>query len=358
VAPGLAAIIIVMFCALRREPLYWLKSLWAPGIALFLAIALPWYIAVQRANPQFLRVFIFEHNLQRFGTDKYQHGQPFWYYLPVLLLALMPWTFVALLALWDATKDAVKQWRDSNRNTTSEQMGDAFPEFLVLWAFLPILFFTLSRSKLPGYILPAIPACTILTADYLMRLRRRELPKLIVILHAVVCGVLVGVALLLPYVAAQRLDPPAIAKWIAGLLAAACLAFVSLSVLRRGHGMLRLATLAPILLVIWFLERPAATVLDAAYSARPLAQQMDELDREGAPIAVFQARRDIEYGLAFYRNHSVDRYERGEVPKQMHYVVLPSKAVPAMLNTVGERAAYHVASYPAQKLEIYRIAAQ
>jgi 4-amino-4-deoxy-L-arabinose transferase-like glycosyltransferase len=237
-------------------------------------------------------------------------------------------------------------------------MGDAFPEFLVLWAILPILFFTLSRSKLPGYILPAIPACTILTADYLMRLRQRALPKLIVILHAVVCGVLVGVALLLPYIAAQRLDPPAIAKWTAGVLAAACLAFVSLSVLRRGHEMLRLATLVPILLVIWFLERPAAAVLDAAYSARPLARQMDEIDREGAPVAVFQARRDIEYGLAFYRNHSVDRYERGEVPSAMHYVVVPAKAVPAMLNTVGERAAYHVGSYPAQKLEIYRIAAQ
>ena len=59
---------------------------------LFCVVALPWYIAVQLRNPEFFRVFILEHNLARFGNDLYHHTQPFWYYLPVVLLGLVPWT--------------------------------------------------------------------------------------------------------------------------------------------------------------------------------------------------------------------------------------------------------------------------
>ncbi len=358
VAPGLAAIVIILFCALRREPWYWLKSLWWPGITLFLAIALPWYIAVQKRNPQFLRVFLFEHNLQRFGTDKYQHSQPLWYYLPVLVLSLMPWAFIALQAMWEAVREAVRQWRDSDRKTSSEQMGDAFPEFLVIWALFPILFFTIAKSKLPGYILPAVPAVTILTGDYLARLRQRALPKTILGLHALICGALVGVALLLPYVAARRSEPPGAAKWIAGVLAAAILGFIYVTVQKRGAGFLRFATLIPMLLVLGFLEGPAAATLDGAYSARPLARQLRALDPEGAPVAVLGVRRDVEYGLAFYRDHRIDRYERGEIPMEAHYVVVPTKQESSLIDQIGERAAFHVGSYPAQRLEIYRIAAR
>ncbi len=271
VAPGLAALIIVLFCVLRREPWLWLKSLWLPGILLYLAIALPWYIAVQRANPEFLKIFFLQHNLERFSSNLFQHSQPFWYYLPVLLLSLLPWALIALLALADALRDSVRQWRDSDRNTHGEQMGDAFPEFLVLWALIPILFFTISRSKLPGYILPAIPACTILTADYLARRRARALPRSIILLHALVCGALVGISLTLPYTAAEHISPPTQAKLIAALFAAATLVLLFWSVARRGAAMLRFATLIPVLLVLWFIEGPAAPVMDRAFSARPLA---------------------------------------------------------------------------------------
>ena len=60
--------------------------------------------------------------------------------------------------------------------------GDAFPEFLVLWALVPIIFFSFSESKLPGYILPSMPPLTILTGDYLNRMRRRGLKPWLLIL--------------------------------------------------------------------------------------------------------------------------------------------------------------------------------
>ena len=389
VAPALAAMIIIPFCLLRRRPWEWAKSLWLPGIALFFAIALPWYVAVQHRNPQFLHVFIFQHNLERFGTNLFQHSQPFWYYAPVMLLALMPWAFIAALAVWDALRESIRQWRVSERERAPEVIGDAFPEFLTLWVFIPVIFFTLSRSKLPGYILPAVPPCTILAADYLARLRRRSnvdveetptsislvapkpvfvrmdtgtrsVPKLIVFLHALVTGTLVGVGLLLPYVAAERQSPPALAKTIAALLAAATLLFIYFAVVRRGAALLRFATLVPILFTLWFLENPAAHVLDEAYSSRPLAAQLQQLDTAGDPVAVFHVRREVEFGLGYYRDQRIPSYDRNEIPLGEHFVVLPQSLEyeKKLIGRIGDRAAFHVGNYPAQKLEIYRIAAR
>ena len=99
VAPALAAVIILLFVAVKRDWRAIPRTLWIPGIVLYLAVMLPWYIAVQLRNPEFFRVFILEHNLARFSQDVYHHRQPFWFYLPVFLLAMMPWTIVLVLAV-------------------------------------------------------------------------------------------------------------------------------------------------------------------------------------------------------------------------------------------------------------------
>src|SRR5260370_13643637 len=91
VAVFLAGLVIVACAAVRREWRLVLRTLWLPGIALYLAVVLPWFIAVQRANPEFFRVFILEHNLARYTSDIYRHKQPFWYYVPVALIGLLPW---------------------------------------------------------------------------------------------------------------------------------------------------------------------------------------------------------------------------------------------------------------------------
>ena len=75
----------------RRDMKIAFRTLWLPGLAFYFAVTLPWYVLVQIENPQFLRVFFLQHNLERFATNLFQHRQPFWYYAPVLLLSLMPW---------------------------------------------------------------------------------------------------------------------------------------------------------------------------------------------------------------------------------------------------------------------------
>ena len=164
-------------------------------------MVLPWYIAVQKRNPTFYRLFFLEHNLERFATDRFQHHQPFFFYFIVLLLGLMPWTVMAMRALLDSIEVSIAEWKvrhNPSRYLGHTRAGDAFPEFLVLWALFPIVFFSFSGSKLPGYILPSIPPLTILTADYLNRIRREGLPKWLLWSHAALCAVMVFVLVLAP----------------------------------------------------------------------------------------------------------------------------------------------------------------
>src|SRR5271166_1313539 len=79
VAPFLAAVVIVLFALAARELRFVLKSLWLPGVVLFCAIALPWYVVVQMRNPEFFREFIVQQNLGRFSENLYHHPEPFWY---------------------------------------------------------------------------------------------------------------------------------------------------------------------------------------------------------------------------------------------------------------------------------------
>ncbi len=169
VAPFLAALIIAAFALLRREWVIIRRSFWWPGIVLYFAMVLPWFIAVQQQNPTFFREFFLEHNLERFATDRYQHLQPFWYYFVVVILAMMPWTVIAIRALVDGIQTSVAEWRlrhSRNGAPSVNRPGDAFPEFLVLWAAIPIVFFSFSKSKLPGYILPSIPPIAILDGRF------------------------------------------------------------------------------------------------------------------------------------------------------------------------------------------------
>ena len=176
----MALAIIMAFLGLRKEWSALRRTIWIPGVLLYLAMVLPWFIAVQRRNPNFLRVFFLEHNLERFATNRFEHEQSLGFYLPVVLLSLVPWTIVAVAAFASAIRGSFAEWRarrSKGHYRGFQRAGDAFPEFLVIWALLPILFFTTSASKLPGYILPSIPPLTILTADYLNRMRTRGLPS-------------------------------------------------------------------------------------------------------------------------------------------------------------------------------------
>ncbi len=171
VAPLLAAVIILLYAVAVREPRLIARTLWFPGVLLFCLLTLPWYVAVQLRNPSFFREFILEHNLGRFSTNLYHHSEPFWYYVPVAALALVPWTVFVIAAF----VRSVRLWWEE-RKSSRKRNGEIDSEsayglscFACCWLLVPVAFFSISQSKLPGYILPALPAGAMLLVEYLRR---------------------------------------------------------------------------------------------------------------------------------------------------------------------------------------------
>lgn len=126
-----------------RDSLVWLR----PRVLLpFLVVVLPWYVLCTLRNGlPFLKDFFWKHHVERFvSVAALQHGQPFWFYLPIVLAALLPWTPLAILALRRAFL------RDPRRL------------FLLCWFLLVLVFFSASVNKLPAYILPLLPAAAAL----------------------------------------------------------------------------------------------------------------------------------------------------------------------------------------------------
>jgi len=362
VAPFLALAIILLFVGLRREWSVLRRTIWLPGVLLYLAMVLPWYIAVQKRNPTFYRLFFLEHNLERFATNRYQHHQPFWYYLAVLLIALMPWTVLSIRSLVDSVEVSIAEWKVRHnplRYLGHTRSGDAFPEFLVLWALFPILFFSFSGSKLPGYILPSIPPLTILTADYLNRIRRAGLPKWLLWSHAAFCGLLVFVLVLAPqHMKYETLVPSTQWLLIAGAAALLFGGAVFLIIRRWGIAQLCNATLLPILAIMVFLLGFHGKELDLNYSARPLAREIQQKAPDVPLVAVEAVKRDMDYGLAFYRNQPMIHYSIDGVPAAEHVLVIPASDTDDLDRWLTGRVYVPLFLYESQGLAVYRVYAR
>ena len=118
------------------------------GLVAFAAMALPWFVAVSVAHPDFPGYVFLRETLARVTTTSFHRTAPFWYYLPIVPVAAFPWIIPALARLrhWRGT------WAGRRDPATSE------PLLLACWLIAPLLFFTLNQSKLPQYVLPLMPA--------------------------------------------------------------------------------------------------------------------------------------------------------------------------------------------------------
>jgi len=362
VAPFLAIVIICLFLGLRKEWAVLRRTFWWPGMVLYLVMVLPWYIAVQRRNPTFYRQFFLEHNLERFATNRYQHHQPFWYYLAILLIALVPWTVLGVRALIDGVDLSIAEWaarRKPLRYLGHGRAGDAFPEFLVLWAIFPILFFSFSGSKLPGYILPSLPPVTILIGDYLSRTRRTGMPAWLLWCHAGCCALMVFVLVLAPqHMEYDTLVPSK--QWLAIAISAALVTLLGVVVVVRRWGTAQLTniSLAPVIGILVFLLGFHGRELDLNYSARPLAQEIARQAPGEKTVAVLGVKRDMDYGLAFYRNERLVHYDHDGVPAGEHLLVARASDTEGLNRWLSGRVYEPLFLYDAQGFEVYRVLAK
>ena len=122
------------------------------AVVLAIAVCLPWALMIHHQEPDFWQFFFWNEHIRRFSASDAQHIQPWWFYLPLLLAASLPWATLLPAALLDAWKQ-------------KRQPGIAF---LLLWLLLPLAMFSLSKGKLPTYILPCLLPLALLMGHALM----------------------------------------------------------------------------------------------------------------------------------------------------------------------------------------------
>jgi 4-amino-4-deoxy-L-arabinose transferase-like glycosyltransferase len=357
VAPVLAAGVIVLFTLGTREYRLVLKTLWLPGVLLFCTIALPWYGAVQLRNPQFFREFILQHNLARFSSDLYHHRQPFWYYLPVTAIAFLPWTVFVITAMVQPLRI---WWAERKTISPEPDLEWQFSLFACCWLVVPVVFFSVSQSKLPGYILPSIPAGAVLLALYLRQQLADEenVSKALAVLHALVAAAPIVPSLLMAYIVVEHRLPAGRPMLIALAIAFVLCAAIALTLVSRLRlRMLRFVTLIPVVLSVAAVLKLGTTAIDQKLSVRPLAVEISSVETHPLSLAVSGVPREMEYGLAFYRNQTIVRYERGSVPAEEHLLVAPARwKVDVAKRTMGRRVTF-LGHYAPQNVDYYWVAA-
>jgi 4-amino-4-deoxy-L-arabinose transferase-like glycosyltransferase len=180
------------------------RAVWTPGaadVALFavivLLVAAPWFLAmVDEHGVAYLRRFFVDENIERFATDRYNEPRPFWFYVPIILGGLLPWS--PFMLLWLPTWRRVFQGR---RTVTRAEWR------AILWAAVPFVFYSFSIGKQPRYILPMLPPMALLMARSVIA-RLPDTPVRVPRQTALAwCGTLSAVILLLLGVLLHRARP-------------------------------------------------------------------------------------------------------------------------------------------------------
>lgn len=355
VAPFLAGLIILVSAAAFRDWRLIGRTLWLPGILLFLAIALPWYIAVQVANPQFFREFILQHNLERFSSNLYHHPEPFWYYIPVTTLALVPWIVFVCVAFIDSLRS---WWNERKPARSGPDPELEFRVFICCWLLVPVVFFSISQSKLPGYILPAVPAGAILLADYLLRHLEvnTSIPKGMAVVHAFIAAVPMVPAVLVGNIVAQHHMPTGRPLLFACAISTILFVAIALTLFRTNLRMLRFVTLIPVVLAVAAILKMGTAAINERLSTRPLEEVLERVETHKLPIAVCGVSREVEYGLAFYRNQVVERYETRAAPAEEHLLIASPTWKSNVMDWTKGRHVTLLGHYTSQDLDYYWVA--
>jgi 4-amino-4-deoxy-L-arabinose transferase-like glycosyltransferase len=264
------------------------------------ATALPWYIVCALRNPDFLRSFLWQHNFERYLTPVFEHRQPVWFFGYILALAVIPWTGM-LVSLFGrlAHRDS---WKDS-------------PGLLLAcWSGFTFLFFSFSESKLPSYILPAIPPLFVLLGRQAARFRGQAgragfWPM------AGTGAILLAFA---PPLAWSLLNMRRFAEFATvPALGAALVSAVAGGILivwfsRRKH--IGSAVLATSLLISLLVEISVVGILpraDRFLSARTLANRLASQSPPPSAIAEYKLPRVWDYGLHYYLGSRLEKWAAG-----------------------------------------------
>lgn len=178
----------------------WIIALWRwktllkihlfTGLMLFVLLVLPWYILVQRANPEFLHFFFVTQQVSRFlSAGEFNNPTPIWFYIPVILIGMMPWTGFVVQSLYRTLRSIAQ---DRNQHASAL--------FLILWVAIVLIFFSIPHSKTVTYILPVFPPLALLIGHTLSDKWERVAQPGIMIGIAVMALASTGIGILMLYI--------------------------------------------------------------------------------------------------------------------------------------------------------------
>jgi 4-amino-4-deoxy-L-arabinose transferase-like glycosyltransferase len=282
----LPALVLGAYLAVARDGQAFRRLLSVRGVLIFLLVAAPWHVHVLASQgSRFLEIFVLNHNLRRFFSTIHQHPGPLYYYVPVVLGSLFPWSALVLPALA----------RMEPRRVRTDLL-------LLAWLVLPLGFFSAAGSKLPGYVLPCLAPLAIVMGRWADEIAHERLPgsrPMLLRLAAVVSLVAGTLAALAPLLLRRRGEPvwtmlvPA-AVWA---LVASCLFAWRLS--RDAAGALALMRVgaAGLLLLLAFVSPAVLSRLESGRDLFRLAH--------GEEVLVYGARRSVWMGGYFYNDGRV-----------------------------------------------------
>jgi 4-amino-4-deoxy-L-arabinose transferase-like glycosyltransferase len=313
-AKGLVPLALAAPLALRVR---WIRDLLRPRVLLpFLVIALPWYmLCYLRNGPLFLNEFFVRHHLERFTSGALQHTQPWWFYVPRLPALMLPWCPLLLLILQR------RSWYAEPRR-----------RFLLIWVLFGLVLFSASANKLPGYVLPLLPALAALAALGLDELADART-------WLATCA-----GLLIAFPIAAPLLPAAVAnEWSAAPHPAFdwtwLTPLVPLAAVWRLEG--RGRRLAAVLVVtaatgigLTYLKIRCEPEMERIATARALARQAAA--HPGA-VCLGEIKRDQEYGLEYYLGTPLPPCDAN--PREFHVLQVPGKPPELVSQTPGSGTA-------------------
>lgn len=311
ILPGTA---IFIYCIVQRDFSVLKRMHWLSGLAVFVLITAPWFYFVMKANPEFLdKFFIYEH-YTRFTTKQHGRYQPWYYFVPILLSGMLPWTLLMFDTLWRTWRDSkpsvrpepvegyVKISTNSSFDFAALRSKNVFnpARFLLIWAVFIYLFFTASGSKLPSYLLPIFPALALLMGKRISEMSAQTLlkqiaPVILFVIAMVVLALNVGKLADTPL---QKELYPQYTSWliVASLVLLAGL-LGGLWLLRREQKMIAVATLAFSSLLFAQIGLSGYNVLASERSAKHIAAAIAPQIKPGVP---FYSVLDYEQTLPFY----------------------------------------------------------
>ena len=298
---------------------------WGLGLVGFLAVALPWFVAVSIRNPGFPRYAFWQESILRFTTRHAHRSGSIFYYIPIYFAGFFPWS----LFLFFAVLKRVRSWSDLRQDRNRAAL------FLLSWVIVVFVFFSISGSKLPTYFLPAVVALSILMAQVWSELGSEGGRRVDWLTAGFAALMLVGFVIAgLPQLARygqiwSRLTkrvPPTPAALLSPTLLYSGLIVVGLAVLgrmvarRQGKAwtsvaFVLLALTAPLLIVRWI---PALRLYADATSSRQLAKNILASTERDLPVYGYYYFRT---GLGFYLQRPIGLVTQDGDEMTSNYIV-------------------------------------